>query len=331
MKITVFCILGLIGAFGLYLVVLGLRNIQRALASRRWPKTHGVVADSQSGATTSRDSRTGTSSTMYSTTTTVRYRVDNHDFTTSTIHFGQTFGSGDASEAELQALRYPVGAKFEVSYDPRNPSVGVVRPGLHADAFWLPAGGLAFLLPAIMFGLMFFGLENDDKGFALGLGLFAAIFCTAGLAMLNAGLTRLWHGWRSQQWPTAPGHVIYCKGSESTVAVEDDKTLSGRATTQVYQTDLAYEYEVAGQKHYNNVRRFGRLAGNDANWAEGIREKYPTGQKVTVAYFPDDPDLATLETGNTNEGWWLPGAGAAFFLFGVAVFIWGIPAMTRMP
>ena len=47
-----------------------------------------------------------------------------------------------------------------------------------------------------------------------------------------------------------------------------------------------------------------------------------------MAYFPLDPDLATLETGNFREGIVLPAAGAAFLLFGLAVFIWGIPALT---
>jgi len=28
---------------------------------------------------------------------------------------------------------------------------------------------------------------------------------------------------------------------------------------------------------------------------------------------------------------WLPGAGAAFLLFGLAVFIWGVPALTKGP
>jgi hypothetical protein len=53
------------------------------------------------------------------------------------------------------------------------------------------------------------------------------------------------------------------------------------------------------------------------------------GKVVTVRYAPGNPDLGVLEPGIQREAYWLPGAGAAFLLFGLAVFIWGIPALTR--
>jgi len=43
------------------------------------------------------------------------------------------------------------------------------------------------------------------------------------------------------------------------------------------------------------------------------------------------PELAVLQPGIDSEAFWLPGAGAAFLLFGLAVFILGIPALARMP
>ncbi len=52
---------------------------------------------------------------------------------------------------------------------------------------------------------------------------------------------------------------------------------------------------------------------------------YPVGKTVTVRYSPKTPDLGVLEPGIYNEAFWLPGAGAAFLLFGVAVFRVGYP------
>jgi hypothetical protein len=39
--------------------------------------------------------------------------------------------------------------------------------------------------------------------------------------------------------------------------------------------------------------------------------------------------VSTVETGISNENYWIPGAGAAFFLFGLAALVFGIPALTR--
>jgi hypothetical protein len=50
---------------------------------------------------------------------------------------------------------------------------------------------------------------------------------------------------------------------------------------------------------------------------------------VKVAYCPSDPDLATLEPGISSEAYWLPGAGLACLLFGLAALIWGVPALTK--
>ena len=78
-----------------------------------------------------------------------------------------------------------------------------------------------------------------------------------------------------------------------------------------------------GKRHYSNTRRFGALSGADSEWANEIADKYPQGLKLPVRYHPDDPNLAVIETGISSEAYWLPGAGAAFFLFGVAAAVFG--------
>ena len=331
MKICVLSCLALVAGFGLFLFLKGVGNVRNAIASTHWPKTTGVVVGSEQSQDTTHNRKTGAISTTYATKTTVRYRVNGQEQTTNLIFFGQTFGTSNPTEAELQKLRYPVGAAVSVAYNPHAPGVAAVKPGLHADAFWLPGAGLAFVIPSIMFAIIYLSLDAGLPGFGIGLGIFAGIFTAIGMVMLTGGLVRLWHGHVSQRWPVAPGRIIYSKNNSSTVSTEVTDEVNHTVTHDVqlvYQADLIYEYEVNGQKHYNNQRRFGELAGAGAERAEAIANRYPTGAKVMVAYFPLDPDLAILETGNFREGIALPAVGAAFFLFGLATFIWGIPALT---
>ena len=332
MKICVLVCLALIAGFGFYLFWKGVGNVRNAIASAHWPTTTGVVVGSELSQNSSRNSKTGATSTTYATKTSVRYHVNSQEETTNLIFFGQTLGSGDPTEAELQNLRYPVGAEVSVSYNPRAPGVAAVKPGLHADTFWLPGAGLAFVIPSIMFAIIYLSLDAGLPGFGIGLGIFAGIFTAIGVIMLTSGLVRLWHGHVSQQWPVTSGRILYSKESSETTTTEvrdESAHTVRREAQQVYQANLVYEYEVNGHKHYNNQRRFGELAGGGSERADTIAERYPTGAKVTVAYFPADPDLAVLETGNFREGIALPAIGAAFFLFGLAVFIWGIPTLTR--
>jgi hypothetical protein len=95
-----------------------------------------------------------------------------------------------------------------------------------------------------------------------------------------------------------------------------------RSTAQA--APLAYQYEVEGIKHFSNVRHFGQFAASSEDWAEEIRERYPSGADVQVSYCPTDPDLAVLEPGIARAAYYLPGGGAAFLLFGLlaAVVSW---------
>ena len=104
MKLTAIGVLiavGLVVAFGLYLVGLGLRNVGRAVASSRWPRTAGKVVRSDTRELRDVDKKTGDVSVIYSAGTAIQYEVAGKRYSTNLIHFGQTVGSGDASEAEL--------------------------------------------------------------------------------------------------------------------------------------------------------------------------------------------------------------------------------------
>ena len=358
--------IGLVAILGLYLFVKGARNVQRAVASTGWPTTKGLVVRSDTTDSLDRTPETGEVSESHSTKTIIRYDANGKTYTTDVIHFGQTLGSSDASEAALQRIRYPVGSEVVVSYDPRAPWIAAIRPGLHGEAFWLPGAALAFLLPAVMCLAMgptimrtareggaadaafqsavhramedaARGVAVPDRlpvpppggggsaGIAIAARVFAGVFCALGILALAGGMQKVWRGWASESWPKVPGEVVFTRvGANVQARSERD----GDNSTS-YSPEFVYQYSVAGKKHVNNVRRFGGVQGAGEEWAREIASRYPMGKKVSVAYFPTDPDVSVLEPGNGGDAFWLPGIGVVLLLFSLATFYWVVPALAK--
>ena len=145
--------------------------------------------------------------------------------------------------------------------------------------------------------------------------------------MLIPSAWDFWRAYASRSWPHTDGLIVYGKqkpGAPELPAEDDGITVSSAS----HAARLVFRYEVNGQRHFNNVRRFGQLSSADSDWTEEITQRYPQGRAVTVLYSPSDPDVAVLESGITTEAFWLPGVGLAFLLFGLAVLVFGIPAVT---
>jgi hypothetical protein len=322
---------------GLYLFAKGARRIQLAIGSTKWPITGGAVVGSE----TTRDVSTygRKSSVTFDTKTTIRYSVNGKEYNTNVLHFGQSLGSGDKSDAVLQRLRYPAGKEVPVYYDPTNPAVGVMKAGLSAEAFWLPGAGLAFLLPAVLCLFLLPRIiissgaddqayanyvqtaieqrrpdlppppQNSDRVMPIAGTAFGAVFCCLGLLAIAAGVDRLSHGAASRSWPTASGTVIQTGGDEP-----------NDSTDAAYRARLVYKYDVAGKTHFNNLRRFAEVESS---------AHYKTGDQVKVSYSPADPDLAVIEPGNANASLIMPGIGVVLVLMSMAVFYWVVPALGK--
>jgi len=166
--------------------------------------------------------------------------------------------------------------------------------------------------------------SQNSSGLAMGLGIFSFIFMAVGSVILFYGGRALWRDWESPKWPTTRGVIVYGKTDDSLSRVA---TTEGEFEEATSGARLIFRYDVGGRTQYANTRRFGQLAGSSGDWAQEIRARFPLGSEVRVAYRPDNPDLASLETGVSKEALWAPGAGAAFFLFGVAVLLFGVPAI----
>ncbi|NJD09854.1 MAG: DUF3592 domain-containing protein [Gemmatimonadetes bacterium] len=317
---------GFFALMGGLVLVSGIKDVWRAAASLHWPRVPAEVVRSEVTSEASRDSD-GATNTMYRAQLLLAYEVNGQHYTTGRIRFGESLGSGDPSEPEMQRLRYPEGARVSVVYDPADPAVASARPGMAAFALVAPLAGIALLLGAaliILTGLFF--LSNTPV-LPLLFRLFVSAFILMGLAMGAAGARNLYFGWASRHWPTTDGEVVYQQGDQIRSRWRNSEGRLVHATS--HATAIVYSYQVAGVTHFANNRRWGQLAGAGRQWAADIAARYPVGAAVTVRYDPVDPDRAALEPGFTSDVLWLPLIGLAFLLFGLAAWIWAIPAFTR--
>jgi hypothetical protein len=290
---------GLFVLLGGYLCWIGAQNVWRGVASEAWPRVTAVA------------------STSPQSDVEFHYDVGGVPFVTDLRHFGQA-GASDSSELQLLAYRYPPGRILTVAHHPHDPWIAAAEPGFHSDSLFVLGAGLAFAVPGIMCILMWFGItRGNERGFALGLGIFCSIFMTIGLVFLSAGLLSMYRSYASTHWPKTKGLVVCGRGVKPEAPDPDFNELQG--------THFVYRFDVDGHRYYSNVRKFGQV--DDGSMQHD--ELYPLGGPVTVSYSPGNPAISTVETGISSENYWIPGAGAAFFLFGLAAIVFGIPALTR--
>jgi hypothetical protein len=260
---------------------------------------------------------------FYSTKLEFRYQVDGRDYTTETVQFGRALGSGDISNEAVLALRYPAGTEATVFYHPHDPTLGVVKPGVHTDVAWYLCGGAVLILFGVFVVLGYVATERDLAFTTYVMPLFWVFFMLFGVALLAPGLRNLWYAKASQAWPSTDGIVIFAEEEATNQVPQDSESRTGQFTT--HGAPLAYQYEVNGTRYFSNVRHFGQFIGSSSrDWAEAILQQYPSGTAVPVSYCPDDPDLAALEPGINSESYYLPGGGLAFVLFGIAGMLWTI-------
>jgi hypothetical protein len=309
--------LGIFAALGVFLVGVGVRNIWRAISSVGWPTTPAVVVNSGHDVTRSSDGSSAVAAKIIA-----KYTVGAREYTTENIRFGELFGSGDSSVAKLQQFRYPEGSAISVSYNSADPELAVIETGWSVGSLWAPGAGVALILVSLMFVSLYRG-SGSDMGMAFGVTLFAAIFMLIGTPMLLSGGVDLYRAYASEKWPATKGEIVY---DEVDVSTSTTRERGRTRTSTTYGARIIFKYDVEGKVRYANTRRFGELSGSNEEWANSIADRYPAGAKFDVFYNPEDPNLAILEPGIESEAFWLPGAGLAFFAFGLAAALIIVPA-----
>lgn len=128
---------------GFVLLVTSVRQLNRAIDSRKWPTVDGRVIgkDIHPGAA----HRLGDSSAVLS----FRYEVDGHKHVASTFDFG---GRGGRDQGGEVYQSYSPGQRVTVHYDPRQPSRAVIKPG--PTAWNYAASLIGFVLTFVGLALM---------------------------------------------------------------------------------------------------------------------------------------------------------------------------------
>lgn len=135
------------GAFGLFHQ---LRELARAMLSRRWAAAPATVLSSEVHQRVGSRGRT-----LFEPVVQFHYRFKDTDYTAHRLAFGDVTARTH-EEAEVIAARFVVGSVWEVRVCPRRPKMHVIHPGptgrtWFAVAFFVVYTGLAitFLVEAI--------------------------------------------------------------------------------------------------------------------------------------------------------------------------------------
>lgn len=135
------------GAIGAFVLGAGIRNRRRANASLAWPTVPGVILQSETVLSVTKDAE-GDETEYHVPTVRYRYGVGGNTFEGTRLRFGDVRQHSDAASAKL-LQPYPVGASVAVRYNPAKPSdatLETTKPGLGTGIF---IGGI-FLVLALL-------------------------------------------------------------------------------------------------------------------------------------------------------------------------------------
>lgn len=140
----------------------GLPLLERAKASKNWPTTGGVVLESRIQEHHSNNS----SSTSYSPKIVYRYQVKQNEFESNTVWFGSDVSTSSRSTASNAVKRFPVEKEVTVYYDPADPAIAVLEPGVFKTTYFFYLFGWLFLGIGILMtgGVLFRALLRLFRG-----------------------------------------------------------------------------------------------------------------------------------------------------------------------
>ena len=123
----------------------GVYAVSRGKASLKWPTAKGVIR--QSEVSVGRSS--GSSGTSYGFKVKYEFEVDGSLYAGDTYSFQITTNSANDKGAKALVEEYPNGSLVDVYYNPKDPRVCVLLPGVNGWSYMGFGVGLVFLLAGI--------------------------------------------------------------------------------------------------------------------------------------------------------------------------------------
>jgi len=147
MKIALFALIFVVA--GIAVSIWGWNEMESAKASMGWPTTEGTVISSEvekHRSTTGTGSKRRTSTT-YEAEVLYEYAANGTTYSSTRVSFGGSGGS--SSQAREIVNRYPKGKMVSVHFDPEQPDVSVLEPGVSFGCY-VPIGiGVVFTVVGI--------------------------------------------------------------------------------------------------------------------------------------------------------------------------------------
>lgn len=130
---------------GVVIAAFGAVVLYRCQRSAGWPRTDGVTTRAE----------VVISNNVYSPAVVYSYNVGGVEYQGTGIGpQGTEVGSSDGAIARELVHRYRAGTSVVVYYDPSDPAVAVLEPGITKKSFVLLAFGVGFAIFAAWFGLL---------------------------------------------------------------------------------------------------------------------------------------------------------------------------------
>lgn len=309
---------------GLFFAGTAMLGAARSIGSRSWIPVQGRILASDVDVKISSGSTMGAS---YNSRIEYEYEAGGRRFTGNNVDFSR-FRSSSPRDAARTLWRYPAGEAVTVYHSPWKPERSVLEPGRigpHVSGLIL---GIALTLFGTFFALGgWFGFDvvtqrigdaiDVDEEFAWR--FLPPFVIVIGSALIVAGLLAARRSARTRAWPTAEGTVL-----ASEVVRERSSSSSTTTTTAgqyVYKAEVAYEYEVNGDRYVSNRVQLLDVSSSNDNRARATRERYNSGDRVRVYYDPKNPERAVLEPGGAGGSWLLFVVGAGFVII-ASIMMW---------
>ena len=150
-------------------------------------------------------------------------------------------------------------------------------------------------------------LPNHFNFFLIG-----TLIILLGICTLLWGAYQYAQAYRSSQWPSTEGVILYSDSSRSGPG-------SSRFGLSINER-IRYQYSVHGKTYSDNKVYFG---ANGSDYS--VVGKYPRGAQIRVSYDPGAPQNSVLEPGIKKKNYFVFLSGMLLVLFGVLMqkgYLW---------